>query len=55
MRKYRPAKHVDHIVPKALGGTDDEGNLQAICVECHQQKTLREAAEAKRGMPQKSL
>ena len=51
MRKYRPAKHVDHIVPKARGGTDDEGNLQAICVECHQQKTLREAKEARRGRP----
>ena len=53
--KYRPAKQVDHIIPKANGGTDDDSNLQAICVECHQQKTLREAAEANRGMPQKSL
>lgn len=25
------ATHVDHIVPKSLGGTDDLDNLQAMC------------------------
>lgn len=25
------ATHVDHIYPKALGGTDDLDNLQALC------------------------
>ena len=44
--KLRPAKQVDHKVPKAEGGTDEDGNLQAICVPCHQAKT---AAEARRG------
>lgn len=38
-----PATQVDHIVPKAKGGTDDEGNLQAICGPCHVAKTLIES------------
>lgn len=33
------ATQVDHIKPKAKGGTDDEGNLQAICTPCHEAKT----------------
>lgn len=44
--KLRPAKQVDHKLPKFEGGTDDDENLQAICVTCHQAKT---AAEARRG------
>jgi 5-methylcytosine-specific restriction protein A len=39
------ATQVDHIRPKAKGGTDDEGNLQAICEPCHAEKTTREGAE----------
>ncbi|NMY81657.1 HNH endonuclease [Pseudomonas rhodesiae] len=35
---------VDHIVNVAQGGTDDDGNLQAICVPCHKAKTARESA-----------
>lgn len=38
------AEEVDHIMPKAQGGTDDEGNLQAICVDCHRKKTSTERA-----------
>ncbi len=41
------AREVDHITPKAEGGTDSEGNLQAICRACHLTKTQ---AEAKRGI-----
>lgn len=41
---------VDHIQPKAEGGTDDLENLQAICAECHAAKT---AAEGRRGVGQK--
>lgn len=26
-----PATHVDHIIPKARGGTDEMSNLQAMC------------------------
>jgi 5-methylcytosine-specific restriction enzyme A len=30
---------VDHIIPKAKGGTDDLENLEAICESCHRDKT----------------
>ena len=36
---------VDHIVNVARGGSDDEANLQALCVPCHQAKTATEAAQ----------
>ena len=41
------AREVDHIKPKAEGGTDDESNLQSICRACHLTKTQ---AESKRGI-----
>lgn len=37
------ASAVDHMTPKAQGGTDDLGNLQAICDPCHKGKTAAEA------------
>ena len=37
---------VDHRVPKAQGGTDDDANLEVICKPCHDEKT---AGEARRG------
>jgi len=40
------ATEVDHVIPQAEGGSDDETNLQAICDPCHKAKT---ADEAKRG------
>ena len=48
--KYRPATQVDHILPKACGGTEVEGNLQAIGRACHPAKTAGEAAAAKGGV-----
>lgn len=36
---------VDHIIPKSLGGTDDDDNLQCICSECHKTKTATERDE----------
>jgi len=33
------ARDVDHIIPKAKGGTDDLGNLQSLCQSCHGLKT----------------
>lgn len=33
---------VDHRVPKAQGGTDEDSNLWCICREAHQAKTARE-------------
>lgn len=31
----RPASHVDHVVPRAAGGTDDLVNLRAACAPCN--------------------
>lgn len=36
------ARTVDHIKPKAHGGTDDDSNLEALCWPCHKSKTARE-------------
>ena len=33
------ARDVDHIVPKALGGSDERANLEALCADCHALKT----------------
>lgn len=41
-----PAKEVDHITPKAKGGTDDPSNLQSLCRPCHAAKTADEARHA---------
>jgi 5-methylcytosine-specific restriction protein A len=45
-----PATQVDHITPKSQDGADDPENLQAICAECHDAKTQREATKAKPGI-----
>ena len=37
------ATECDHILPKSKGGTDDDTNLQALCAECHTEKTLLES------------
>jgi 5-methylcytosine-specific restriction protein A len=37
----RPASHVDHIMSKRKGGTDERHNLQALCASCHASKTSR--------------
>ena len=39
---YTPATAVNHIIPKARGGTDRADNLQAICNTCHKAKTALE-------------
>ncbi|AYP29032.1 HNH endonuclease [Marinobacter phage AS1] len=45
--KVMPAVAVDHIVPKAEGGTDADENLQAICKRCHKLKTEEESRRAR--------
>lgn len=43
-REFRvtAASEVDHIVPLADGGADDESNYQSLCEACHKAKTAAE-------------
>jgi 5-methylcytosine-specific restriction endonuclease McrA len=36
----------DHIVARANGGSDNESNLQTLCHDCHEKKTIRESHAA---------
>lgn len=45
--RVRIATEVDHIRPKAEGGTDDLSNLRAIAKECHKIKTQAESKRAR--------
>lgn len=47
-RRTTPATEVDHVQPKAKGGTDDMDNLQSICSECHKAKTARDEGRQRR-------
>lgn len=29
------ASHVDHVIPRSVGGTDHPGNLRAACAACN--------------------
>lgn len=43
--RYRSHKHyatIDHIVARALGGTDALDNLQVICKDCNNLKSIDE-------------
>jgi 5-methylcytosine-specific restriction protein A len=40
--RIRPASEVDHVRPKAQGGTDDPSNLRAINRECQERVTLEQ-------------
>ena len=46
--KLTVATEVDHIAQIADGGTDDYCNLQAICHQCHADKTARENGKRRR-------
>lgn len=47
---FKALWHVDHVTPLADGGADAPDNMQALCAECHGDKTAREArARAARG------
>lgn len=40
--RYTAATELDHIIPLHAGGTNDASNLQPLCRECHQAKTVRD-------------
>lgn len=40
--KVNPATQVDHTVPLALGGTDDDENTRNLCDEHHQRRTAEQ-------------
>jgi 5-methylcytosine-specific restriction protein A len=40
------ATEVDHLIPKAEGGTDHERNLVSRCTPCHQAKSSSEGGRA---------
>ena len=40
--------HIDHIVGIQFGGSNDEDNLQALCLECHHAKTIKETKYRKK-------
>lgn len=39
---HRPAAVVDHVLPLALGGTDERSNKRALCDDCHSAETRRQ-------------
>ncbi|MEX3820460.1 HNH endonuclease [Paraburkholderia sp. BR14262] len=43
------ATEVDHIKRLEDGGTDEPGNLQSLCHDCHAEKTSRENGARPRG------
>jgi len=56
--KFVPAKQVDHIVARAIAQAvgwsesmiEDDGNLQSICVDCHNAKTAHEGQCMREGV-----
>lgn len=48
------ATSVDHVIPLAAGGLDDDSNLRPIHVEpCHREKTAAESAAGRRREPRR--
>lgn len=40
--KITPAMHLDHVVPLAKLGADEEDNMQGLCIPCHKEKTAED-------------
>jgi len=43
--KKETVLHVDHIVPRSKGGTNDESNLQILCLKCNLGKSNKDATD----------
>lgn len=37
---------IDHIIPRALNGSNDASNLQTLCARCHREKTIEDRKDA---------
>jgi len=37
----RATAHIDHIVPRSEGGSNDPGNLRGLCHRCHNSRSAR--------------
>lgn len=46
----RVSKHVDHIMPLALGGSNGRANLQYLCRPCNQSKSARNPVDYARSI-----
>lgn len=42
LKRIRAAHHVDHIIPRSRGGSDDMSNLRAVNRECHKRITIEQ-------------
>ena len=42
------ATEIDHVVALTNGGTNDESNLQCLCSDCHESKTLADLGQKQR-------
>lgn len=42
------ATEVDHVIPAAQGGTDEDDNLQSVCTTCHRKKTIQQRRPPRR-------
>ena len=43
----RRAASIDHVIPRALGGTNDRDNLRLICVGCNWKENTEMQKEMK--------
>ncbi len=51
LRKSGKSKyHLDHVIPLALGGSNDSGNLQLLCPPCNLKKNARHPDEVAKEM-----